>query len=102
MVLTYENQSFAAFITTRGIFIYFVIVMYWLSNLVEKYVAVVRCSKIPTYINYPPPVKIHLPLFIKDLKITLKVVLRQKSSHFIAGVYNWIFKIDASSDILVS
>ena len=35
------------------------------------------------YINQSPPVIIHLSLFINDLKITPKVLLKQKSYHFI-------------------
>ena len=34
------------------------------------------------YIIYFPPVIIHFSPFINDLKITLKVLLKQKSNHF--------------------
>ena len=55
----------------------------YVLNLVEKYPAMTRCLKSLIYLNYLPPVIIHLPLFIDDLKVTFKVLLKQKFNHFI-------------------
>ena len=55
----------------------------YVLNLVEKYPTMARCLKSLIYLNRLPPVIIHLPLFIGDLKITLKVLHKQKLNHFI-------------------
>ena len=51
--------------------------VYWLSNLVTQYAAMARCLKsFFIYTLAPAP-------FINHLKISLKVMLKQKSNHFI-------------------
>ena len=78
----YKTQRLK-FINKRGIFIYLAIVSSWLSNLVKQYAAMARYLESSLHINELPHTIIHLSLFINHLKITLKVMLKQKSNHFI-------------------
>ena len=55
----------------------------YLSDPFKQHAAVARCLKSSMYIHELPPITMHLPLFINHLKITLKVLLKQKSHHFI-------------------
>ena len=65
-------------------FIYLAIVIYWLSNLVKQYGAMARCLKSSLYIPLLLHIIIDLSPYINQLKITLKIMLKQKSNYFIA------------------